>query len=233
MWTYELETSDVAEAIASYFEGTEVTTEENTIRMKNFNRAKMKNVFSLLNVKAPYRRNTDIEPAIYAACLAAYNEGKYHGVWISTELEPEEMEKAIKYMLLKSPATGEAEEWAIHDTVNMEGLTIEIPNDFETIHALGEAISQNGEAMAIFINESSLDQTIEETIDEFPEKYKGSYKSEIDFVEQECDQSGWYSALEKAGINRAYLDLDAIKSDWFNETFWSKRQGASVYVYET
>lgn len=57
---------------------------------------------------------------IYVACLAAYNHGKLHGVWIDLGggKTLEEVQTEIKVMLSVSPVQP-AEEWAIHD---LEGL---------------------------------------------------------------------------------------------------------------
>ena len=233
MWTYELKSADVAEAVASYFEEEEIEINGDTIEIEDLDRQKLKTIFELLDIEAPYAGNPDIEPSIYAACLAAYNQGQLHGVWLSAEIEPEDMQKAIRYMLLMSPAEGNAEEWAIHDTDNMEGLKVKLlSTNFEEIKAVGDAIAEHGEPVALFINESSLGQPIIQTIGEYPEKYKGRYDSEKDFVEDQCEANGWYDALEKAGINSFYLDIDAIKNDWFNDTYWSIRNGANCYIYE-
>lgn len=51
---------------------------------------------------------------IYAACLAAYNNGRLHGRWIEASTDIEEMQTQINLMLRSSPRP-DAEEWAIHD----------------------------------------------------------------------------------------------------------------------
>lgn len=52
---------------------------------------------------------------IYAACLAAYNSGRLHGVWIDCDgKDADEIQEAISAMLEASPEP-DAEEWAIHD----------------------------------------------------------------------------------------------------------------------
>jgi antirestriction protein len=67
---------------------------------------------------------TKFEPRIYVACLAAYNNGYLHGVWIDAAQEPWSIYDEVKAMLAASPVAG-AEEWAIHDYEGFRGVRIE------------------------------------------------------------------------------------------------------------
>ena len=51
---------------------------------------------------------------IYVACLAAYNAGRLHGVWIDVDADADAMGADVAAMLAKSPIPG-AEEYAVHD----------------------------------------------------------------------------------------------------------------------
>ena len=55
---------------------------------------------------------TAVQTRIYAACLAAYNNGKLHGTWIELDEETtlESLQAEISLMLAASPEPG-AEEW--------------------------------------------------------------------------------------------------------------------------
>lgn len=64
------------------------------------------------------------EPKIYVACLAAYNNGILHGEWIDANQEADAIRDDIAAMLKASPIT-DAEEWAIHDYEDFEGVRIE------------------------------------------------------------------------------------------------------------
>lgn len=55
--------------------------------------------------------NNDIR--IYVADLAAYNNGKLHGVWINATDDLDDIQKQVNKMLAESPE-GFAEEYAIH-----------------------------------------------------------------------------------------------------------------------
>ena len=43
------------------------------------------------------------EPRIYVADLAAYNNGKLHGVWVDAALELDDIQEAVVKMLKASP----------------------------------------------------------------------------------------------------------------------------------
>ncbi len=51
---------------------------------------------------------------IYVACLAAYNAGRLHGVWIDATPDADAMAAEIAAMLAASPVP-DAEEYAVHD----------------------------------------------------------------------------------------------------------------------
>jgi antirestriction protein len=65
----------------------------------------------------------------YAACLASYNNGQLHGVWIDAASDLEEMQGAVQGMLKVSPQP-QAEEWLIHD----------YDDDLKAISGLGETL---------------------------------------------------------------------------------------------
>jgi antirestriction protein len=60
-------------------------------------------------------------PKIYAACLAAYNNGILHGAWIDATDCVETMQEEVNAMLAASPVP-DAEEWAIHDHEGLADL---------------------------------------------------------------------------------------------------------------
>ena len=62
-------------------------------------------------------------PRIFVICLAAYNNGLLHGVWINAAQELYKIQKEIKKMLLDSPMPN-AEEYGIHVTEGFGSLKI-------------------------------------------------------------------------------------------------------------
>lgn len=51
---------------------------------------------------------------VYAACLAAYNNGILHGCWLDVTDDVDKLRAEVAAMLADSPESG-AEEWVIHD----------------------------------------------------------------------------------------------------------------------
>ena len=76
--------------------------------------------------------NTEIR--IYVADLAAYNNGKLHGVWINACDDLEDIQEQINKMLASSPE-GFAEEYAIHDYEGFGGYSL---GEYEGIEAAHE-----------------------------------------------------------------------------------------------
>ena len=64
----------------------------------------------------------DNDPAIYIACLAAYNNSKLHGAWCNLTMAAtaDDIQECIDYVLATSPEPG-AEEYAIHDQQLLAG----------------------------------------------------------------------------------------------------------------
>ena len=94
------------------------------------------------------------EIRIYVADLAAYHNGKLHGVWIDATQELDDIRDQINVMLAESPE-GFAEEYAIHD---YEGLG-------------GELLSHFG-------------GHLEDARKAMEENYSGCYKSLADYAEE-------------------------------------------------
>ena len=99
---------------------------------------------------------------IYAACLAAYNNGKLHGAWIDvTYRTAEEIEAEIAAMLKASPEPG-AEEWEVHDS---EGLGSSCPSDVDVIVRRAALFVEHGDlADAVLDNHGGNIDWAEETL---------------------------------------------------------------------
>ena len=82
-------------------------------------------------------------PRIYAACLAAYNNGHLHGRWIDATQDPEAIQAEISEMLGKSPIPL-TEEWAIHDYEGFEGATLHEYSGIEKVAAMAAFIVERG-----------------------------------------------------------------------------------------
>lgn len=99
-------------------------------------------------------------PRIYVASLSDYNCGEMHGEWIEIDetTDADDVHEQIEAMLKQSPsvASGEAEiaeEFAIHDYDEFEGVEIHEYERIETVVQLGNLIAEHGAAFAAFYSE--------------------------------------------------------------------------------
>jgi antirestriction protein len=167
------------------------------------------------------------KPRIYVACLAAYNNGKLHGEWIDCDRDSSDIWDEIKAMLAASPMP-DAEEWAIHDFENWEGIQIGECEDIEKLAELAQLLKEHGKPFAHYYQDNGSDTTAED----FQEHYMGQYEDEEDFVHQMWEQDGTIQKLQEINIHTWYIDWAAIARDWFISDFHSVEVGyKETYVF--
>lgn len=84
------------------------------------------------------------EIRIYVADLAAYNNGKLHGVWIEACSDMDDIWKAVSKMLKSSPEPM-AEEYAIHDYEGFGSVRISEYEGLESAREKALFIEEHGE----------------------------------------------------------------------------------------
>lgn len=168
-------------------------------------------------------------PRIYVACLAAYNNGILHGVWIDCNQNAHSIWEEINYMLASSPEP-DAEEWAIHDYENWQGIKIDEHESIEHIAELVELLEEHGKAFAIYYEYVGGSEYA--SAEGFQDCYMGKYEDEEDFVYQIWSECGTLKKLEEIGVNESYIDWEAIARDWFIDSYWSAEVGyKETYVF--
>ena len=148
---------------------------------------------------------TNLQPCIYVACLAAYNNGYLHGAWIDAAQEPWSIYDDVKIMLAASPITG-AEEWAIHDYEGFGGVRIEEYTGFERVSALASFITKHGEIGAALLNYYCGD--LEEAQEAITDRYMGEHASLADYVQEVTEET---TAIPQA--LHYYIDWQAMARD--------------------
>ena len=143
-------------------------------------------------------------PRIYVACLAAYNGGRLHGMWIDAT-EPDEIMEQVRAMLAASPEP-DAEEWAIHDYEGFEGVPISEYASFDSVCALAAFITEHGALGAKVYRNFSEDLSQAEAAFE---DYAGEYRSAADFAEELFRDSG----TEIPASLDYYIDWTALARD--------------------
>lgn len=169
--------------------------------------------------------NQEGEIRIYAACLAAYNNGILHGCWINAEQDADDIRAAISDMLKASPIE-DAEEWAIHDYEGFEGARISEYEGIDHVAELAAFIGQHGELggklLAYFGDLPSAREAIED-------HYIGEYASLGDFAQETTESStvipeslAYYIDWERMGRDFGMCDVLAIELGFESvHLFWS------------
>ena len=165
-------------------------------------------------------------PRIYVACLAAYNGGRLHGAWIDADQSADEIHDAIKQMLSRSPEPG-AEEWAIHDHDNFQGIEIGESTSIENVAAIAELLREHESAGAIAYNHfSDLDEARKALTDQ----YYGEWSSLADWAEDYLKDTGGLENVPEALRN--YIDFARWANDLeMSGDIFSEEVDGKVHIF--
>lgn len=148
---------------------------------------------------------TNLQPRIYVACLAAYNNGYLHGAWIDAAQEPWSIYDEVKAMLAASPIAG-AEEFAIHDCEGFGEVRIEEYTGLERVSELAGFITEHGEVGAALLDHYSGD--LDEAQEAMTDRYMGSHASLADYVQDQTEET---TTIPHS--LRYYIDYQAMARD--------------------
>lgn len=154
-----------------------------------------------------YRQDPVLEPRIYVADLAAYNDGVLHGSWIDASQDESEIHDAITGMLQASPIDRQAEEWAIHDYQGFNGLRLSEYEDLGHVSKVAKGVKEHGLSFAHW---AELVETDEE-LDQFEESYLGHWTDRTEYAADVLDDLGLYELVERTVSEnlRHYVTLDS------------------------
>lgn len=167
-----------------------------------------------------------MNPRVYFADLAAYNNGRLRGVWVEffEGIQADDVQLAIDYLL----HTSEGEEWRIDDSENFAGFT---SSDLEKLCEVAALIHQHGEeAVKGYLTHLGDDADL----DEFSDYYIGCYKSEAAFCEEHLqivEAAEAIQVFDWATLDQ-YIDWEAIANDAFINSYYSHEVGhEEIHVY--
>lgn len=120
------------------------------------------------------------EIRIYVACLASYNNGILHGVWIDATQSVGAINDQIAVMLNASQIEG-AEEFAIHDYEGFEGVPIFEPQSVESVVETAAFIEEHGALGGKLISHFG---DLNEAREAMSDRYVGQYTSLEDFAQE-------------------------------------------------
>ena len=144
------------------------------------------------------------EPKVYVACLAAYNNGILHGEWIDANQEADAIRNEIAAMLKASPIP-DAEEWAIHDYEDFEGVRIEEYSGIDEVAEKAAFIAEHGKLGAELISHFG---ELDEARSAMENRFHGTFSSLADCMEELTEQT-----TEIPKTLRYYIDWQAMARD--------------------
>ncbi len=165
-------------------------------------------------------------PSIYAADLAAYNNGILHGAWIDATRDLEDMQKALQEMLKASPMGQRAEEWAIHDYASFHSLRISEHQGLEHVRELALFVEEHGRLGTGVLENFGYD--VEQAKEALEESYAGQYVYLSDFAEQLTEDT-----TEVPEALQYYIDYEAMGRDMElgGDIFTVKTEHLVVHVF--
>lgn len=121
------------------------------------------------------------EIRIYVADLAAYNNGRLHGVWINACDDLDDIQEELSEML-KNSLEGFAEEYAIHDYEGFGGYRLGEYDGIESAHEIADFIQEYPEIAGELL--SHFGGSLDDARKAAEESYNGCYKSLADYAEK-------------------------------------------------
>jgi len=146
-----------------------------------------------------------LEPRIYVACLAAYNNGRLHGAWIDVDDDADAVRDAINVMLKASPVRG-AEEYAIHDYEGFGGVEIAEYAGIDKVVAIAVFLRARGVLGALVLEHVCGD--LEAAASALDERYHGVFASLADCVQEMTEET---TAIPETLRN--YIDWEDMARD--------------------
>jgi antirestriction protein len=157
-------------------------------------------------------------PRIYVACLASYNEGIHHGLWIDANQDVHELQADVAVMLASSPIVG-AEEYVIYDHLGFRGFEVGEHEDLAVVSRVAHGIARHGEAFAAYMSWAG---SSEAAVERFHDQYIGTFVSPKEWARQIGQDLQWEEQLERRLdaelLPYVSIDYDAFAShladDW-------------------
>lgn len=163
------------------------------------------------------------EIRIYAACLAAYNNGILHGKWVNALQSTDDIISDVQKMLKQSPIPN-AEEWAIHDYEGFNGLSLSEYEGFEAVTRKADFIEEHG-TLGAKVAEYFGD--IDDAIKALTENYYGEYTSLADYAEQQYEDM-----VSIPDCLRNYIDYESLGRDLaINDVFTIETGFNEIHIF--
>lgn len=167
-----------------------------------------------------------VTPRLYVACLASYNAGHLHGVWLDVD-DTEMMQEGIKDMLSESTVSP-AQDWAIHDYEGFGSIELSEYASLDRVAEIADLIREHGEMASEVVSHFSGD--VDDTRKALEEGYIGEYDSLEDFAERFTEETGQLSNIPES--LRYYIDYKAMGRDMeINGDVFTIRANGQCHVF--
>jgi antirestriction protein len=150
-----------------------------------------------------------VEPRIYVADLAAYNNGELHGEWIAAAQSPEQIHEEITAMLAKSPEPV-AEEWAIHDYEGFGDFSLSEYESIEDVSRFAQLLEEHGEMFSAVVGHFGSLSDLDDAERAMTEHYRGAHDDLADWAYQFAMDTVGETAL---GPYANYIDWERVGND--------------------
>lgn len=128
-----------------------------------------------------------LTPCIYVACLASYNSGIMHGIWVDADQGTLHIREKVAGMLQSSPVSG-SEEWAIHDYEGFEGFDLSESEGFEQVSKKAAFLSEHGRTGTLIAE--YYDGDLSEAREAMESRYFGSWETIGEFAQHLVMETG-------------------------------------------
>jgi antirestriction protein len=165
-----------------------------------------------MDSKHPQHGPDAATPRIYVASLADYNAGRLHGRWIDADQDADTIHAQIASMLAES---GEpiAEEWAIHDYENFDGLRLSEYEDIATVAEAAQLIVEHGPVFGHLMSHFGGLSGLEEARQYMQDGYRGAFDRLEDYVEESVNDCFGEAIAQLPAFIRYHIDYEAIGHD--------------------
>ncbi|MGR4863165.1 antirestriction protein ArdA [Caulobacter sp. LARHSG274] len=151
------------------------------------------------------RDKDPLNPRIYVACLAAYNQGELHGAWIDVDDDADAVREAISAMLAASPVAG-AEEYAIHDEEDFGAVEIAEYASIDRVVEIAVFLRERGKLGGLVLNH--LDGDVGAAERALDEQYHGVFERLFDYCQELTEET-----VAVPQVLQYYIDYEAMARD--------------------
>lgn len=165
------------------------------------------------------------EIRIYVADLAAYNNGRLHGVWINARDDLDATKTQVNKMLAKSPESF-SKEFSIHDYEGFCGYALSEYAVIEAAHDIAYFIVDYPDSGGKLLNHFCGD--LEETRTVADKNYYSCYKSLADYAQEFTKET-----TQIPGNISYYIDYERVNRDMelSGDVFTIKTGHETVHIF--